>query len=118
MGLAALLVLPAGVAVAGSRLLRPELLGPAAGVAALSSIIPYSLELAALRLLPTEVFALLMSLGPALAGLAGWMVLGQRLGAGGLVAMGLVMAANAGSGWRRSGERRTGEGGETAALDG
>jgi inner membrane transporter RhtA len=65
-------------------------------VALLSSVIPYSLEIEALRRMPKNVFGVLMSLEPALAALAGLVVLGQKLGARDLVAMGLVVTASAG----------------------
>lgn len=66
-----------------------------AGVALLSSAIPYSLELEALRRIPTSVFGVLMSLEPAMAALAGWVVLDERLGSRQLVAIALVVAASA-----------------------
>jgi inner membrane transporter RhtA len=87
---------PWGIADAGSSLLEPELLVLGAAVAVLSSAIPYSLELEALRRMPRRVFGVLMSLDPALAALAGFVVLGQDLGARELVAIGLVVAASVG----------------------
>ena len=61
-----------------------------------SSVIPYSLELESLRRIPARVFGVLMSLEPAVAALAGFVVLGQALGALDLLAIGLVVAASAG----------------------
>ena len=81
MAVGALVVLPAGVIQGGSALLEPELLGSALVVAVASSVLPYSLELEALRRLPAAVFGVLMSLEPAVAALAGFAVLGQDLGA-------------------------------------
>ena len=75
----ALIALPFGILSAGSALLRPELLALGAAVAILSSTIPYALELIALRRLPAAAFAILMSLAPATAALAGWLLLGQEL---------------------------------------
>jgi inner membrane transporter RhtA len=66
-------------------------------VGMLASAIPYSLELEALRRLPTSVFGILLSLEPAIAALAGLAVLGQGLGARDVVAIALVTAASAGA---------------------
>lgn len=57
----------------------PGLLLPLAAVAVLSSVIPYSLEFAAMRRLDTQTFGVLLSLEPAVAGIAGWALLGQSL---------------------------------------
>ncbi|MBB4753395.1 EamA family transporter [Actinoplanes lobatus] len=94
MGAATLLSLPLG---ARPHLLEPVTLGLGTVVALMSSVLPYTLELRALRRLPTSTFAVLMSLGPALAVLAGWTVLGQRLSALELVAVALVIAASVGA---------------------
>jgi inner membrane transporter RhtA len=93
----AALLVPIGVADGGAALLEPELLAAGAGVAVLASAIPYTLELEALRRLPAGVFGIFMSLEPAIAALAGYVVLGQGLGARDLVAIGLVVAASAGA---------------------
>jgi len=82
---------------AGDALLQPELIAAAAVVAIASSVIPYSFELEALRLIPPRVFGVLMSLEPAVAALAGLIVLGQSLVAREWVAIALVMAASAGA---------------------
>jgi inner membrane transporter RhtA len=66
-------------------------------VAMLSSAIPYTLELEALRRLPAGVFGVLMSLEPALAATAGFIVLGEDLAAREVVAILLVVAASAGA---------------------
>jgi len=68
-----------------------------AAVALLSSAIPYSLELAALRRLPARVFGVLMSAEPAAAALAGLIVLGEHLLGREWLAIGLVVAASAGA---------------------
>jgi inner membrane transporter RhtA len=93
----AAVVLPFGVADGGGDLLRPELLAAAAVVALGSSVIPYSLDLEALRLLPARVFGVLMSLEPAVAALAGLIVLGQALAAREWLAIALVVVASAGA---------------------
>ncbi|KFC69800.1 putative inner membrane transport protein [Massilia sp. LC238] len=76
---AALFTVPVGVAHAGGSLLLPTVLAGGLAVAVLSSALPYSLEMAALARLPQRVFGILVSAGPALAALAGWVVLGERL---------------------------------------
>ena len=97
MTVAAAPLLPLGVADAGDALLRPEVLGVGAAVAVLSSAIPYSLELEALRRLSPQVFGVLMSLEPALAAVAGFAVLGQVLGGREVAGILLVVAASAGA---------------------
>jgi inner membrane transporter RhtA len=93
----ALLAAPLGIAQAGAALLEPSLLLAGAAVAIASSVIPYSLELEALRRLPARVFGILMSLEPAVAALAGLVVLGQALAPRDWLAMALVIAASAGA---------------------
>ena len=93
----AVLVAPFGIAEAGAELLAPELLGALLGVAIASSVLPYSLELEALRRLPKRVFGVLMSLEPAVAALAGFVVLDQDLALRDWVAIGLVVIASAGA---------------------
>ncbi|MFD6609952.1 DMT family transporter [Micromonospora chalcea] len=94
---AALLTLPFGLADAGGRLADPAVLGLGTALALLASVLPYSLELAALRRLPTATFAVMMSLGPAIAAVAGWLVLGQALHPVEVLAIVLVVAASAGA---------------------
>lgn len=93
---AALVPVGPGLAEGGSDLLRPEILLVGLAVALASSVIPYSLEFEALRRLRANVFGVLMSLEPALAALAGFIVLGQALSARDLVAMALVVTASVG----------------------
>lgn len=97
MVVGALVVLPAGVLQADGALLRPELLGSAIVVAILSSVVPYSLDVEALRRLPAAVFGVLMSLDPAIAALIGFLLLGQALGPVEVLAIALVVVASAGS---------------------
>jgi inner membrane transporter RhtA len=97
MAVGALLVLPAGVIQAEGALAEPDLLGSALVVALASSVLPYSLELEALRRLPEAVFGVLMSLDPAIAALAGFVVLDQDLGARKLLAIKMVVVASAGA---------------------
>jgi inner membrane transporter RhtA len=93
----ALVTLPAGVAQGGLELLAPAMLAAGAAVALASSVLPYSFELEALRLLPARVFGVLMSLEPAVAALAGLVVLGQALGGREWLAVALVVVASAGA---------------------
>ena len=97
MTVGAVTILPLGVGEAGSALLEPDLLAMAAVVALASSVIPYSLDLEALRLVPARVFGVLMSLEPAVAALAGLVVLGQALVAREWLAIALVVVASAGA---------------------
>ncbi len=95
VGAAALL--PVGVATAGGRLAAPGVLVVGLAVAVLSSALPYSLEMAALRRVTPRAFGILASLDPAVAALAGLVVLGQRLSVSELFALVAVAGANAGS---------------------
>jgi inner membrane transporter RhtA len=96
MVVAAIVPLVPGVAEAGTNLLDPATLAAGAGVALLSSVIPYSLETEALRRMPANVFGVLMSLEPAVAAVAGFLVLHQHLGTRDVLAIGLVIAASIG----------------------
>jgi inner membrane transporter RhtA len=88
---------PVGIADGGSELLVPELLLAGVAVGLLGSAIPYALELEALRTMPVGVFGVLMSLEPAVAALAGFVVLDEGLVTRELVAIALVVAASAGA---------------------
>jgi inner membrane transporter RhtA len=96
LAVAALLVLPFGAAGASAVVAKPSLLIAAGVVAMLSSLLPFVLELEALRRMPTRVFGILMSLEPAAAAVAGLTVLGQRLGPREVTALVLVSLASAG----------------------
>ncbi len=99
LGMAAgsVLVAPAGLIEGGAALLQPATLAACLGVAMLSSLVPYSLEMVALRRLRTAAFGLLMSLEPAVAALAGVLVLSEPLTATLLVALLMVITASVGS---------------------
>jgi inner membrane transporter RhtA len=94
MAVATLVPLVPGIAGAGSDLLDPRWLAIGCAVALMSSVVPYSLETEALRRLPANVFGVLMSIEPAIAAIAGWVILDQRLGARDIVAIALVTAAS------------------------
>ncbi|EYB67608.1 hypothetical protein DEIPH_ctg033orf0008 [Deinococcus phoenicis] len=104
MIVAATVTLPFGIAQAGATLLVPGVLLAGLAVAVLSSALPYSLEMAALRALPARVFGVLMSLEPAIAALSGLLFLHERLSALQWLAMLCVIAASAGI--SLSGERQ------------
>lgn len=93
---AAVLTLPLGVADAGSELLAPRVLLLGTALAVLSAVVPYSLELAALRRLPVRTVSVLTSLEPASAGLAGVLILGEDLSVVQWLALACVGAASAG----------------------
>ena len=97
MAVGTFVVLPAGLIEGGTTLVRPSVLGASFAVAMLSSLIPYTLELVALRRLSTAAFGLLMSVEPAVAALAGVVVLGQPLTAVLLVAVVMVVVASVGT---------------------
>jgi len=96
MSVAALVLIPLGVWNGGVTLLSPKVLLLGVGVAILSTIIPFSLELEALRRLPARVFGVLMSLEPAVAALVGFVVLREVTGLRALVALALIMVASGG----------------------
>jgi inner membrane transporter RhtA len=96
MAVGTVLLLPAGWAHR-SELADWGVLAAGLALAALSSAIPYSLELEALRRLPRATFGVMMSLEPAVAAAVGFVVLGQDLSVRELVAIGLVVIASAGA---------------------
>ncbi|MFJ2744220.1 EamA family transporter [Streptomyces sp. NPDC087440] len=97
MAFAALLTLPLGVLEAGGKLLDPVTLGLGAAVAVMSSVLPYTLELIALRRMPAPTFAVLMSLEPAIAAGAGFLILHQALSLVDALAIALVIGASVGA---------------------
>jgi inner membrane transporter RhtA len=94
MTIAAMLVAPVGVVTAGSALWTPDAVWLGVGIAVLSSVLPYSLELIALRRMAAHVFGILLSTEPAVAALAGLVVLGQHLSPLQLLGMACVVAAS------------------------
>ncbi|WP_408056029.1 EamA family transporter [Streptomyces luteolifulvus] len=97
MAIGALLMLPLGIAESGAKLIDPTTIALGSAVAVLSSVLPYTLELLALRRLPASTFAILMSLEPALAATAGFLILDQALSAVQAAAIALVIAASIGA---------------------
>ena len=97
MVLGAVLVAPWGIVSAGHHLRDPQLVGAGVGVGLLSSALPWSLELEALRRLPTHVFGVVLSLEPAVAALAGFVFLHEHLRLRAWLAIALVVLASAGA---------------------
>ena len=106
MAVGAVLFLPLGLAESGAKLADPVTIGLGAAVAMLSSVLPYTLELLALRRLPAGTFAILMSLEPAIAATAGFLVLDQALSTAQALAIALVIAASMGAVRTQVGRRR------------
>jgi inner membrane transporter RhtA len=96
MAIAALAVAPVGLR-AGSALVQPHVLGIGLLVALLAGLVPFSLELVALRTVRPRVFGVLMSLSPVAATVSGAVLLGERLGAAQLLAMAMVVLASVGA---------------------
>ncbi|UOQ50730.1 EamA family transporter [Hymenobacter cellulosivorans] len=94
---AALPVLPFGVGSGGLLALTPHLLLLAGLLALFSSVLPFSLEMQALRTMPTRTFSILMSLEPAAAALSGWLLLGENLTVAQWLAVLFIVVASAGS---------------------
>ncbi len=90
-------IAPFAIGIAGERLLDPRLLALGAVVGVLSSVVPYSLEMLALRTMPPRVFGILMSLEPAVAAAIAAVLLQEWLTPPQLVAMGCVVAASVGA---------------------
>ena len=109
MTVGAVITVPFGIASAGPVIFRPNILLLGAAVALLSSTIPYTLELIALRRLPSATFSILMSLSPAIATTAGFLILGQKFTGVAFVAIGLVIAASIGAVLSASRAARPGE---------
>lgn len=97
IAIGALVAVPIGFIHAGSALLSPALLPLGIGVAILSSILPYSLEMIALTRLPARTFSVLLSLEPAVAALVGAVLLGERLSVTQWVAVVAIITASAGA---------------------
>jgi inner membrane transporter RhtA len=97
MTVGALVLLPFGALGALQVASRPHLMLIAVGTAVLASVVPYTLELAAMRRAPRRVFGILLSLEPGVATLAGWVLLGQRTPPAAIAAIALVVLASAGA---------------------
>ena len=90
-------LLPLGIISGGFSRLEPRFLLAGLGVAILSSAIPYTFELEALKKLPIRVFGVLMSLEPAIATVLGFIILQERLEFRAIAAVALVTLASVGA---------------------
>ena len=99
LGVAALIVLPIALldGAVGSIVAEPGVLLGGLTLAAFSSAIPYTLELLAMRRIPSATYGVLMSLEPAVAAIVGFLLLGQVLAPGDVGAIALVGVASAGA---------------------
>ena len=97
MSTAALVILPFGVSTAGAALLAPSVLLLGLGVALVSSALPYSLEMIALRHIPKRTFGVLLSVEPAIGALAGLVILHEQLSPMQWLAIGCIIAASIGA---------------------
>jgi inner membrane transporter RhtA len=97
MAVSAVLTAPFGIVDGGTDLLEPEVLLIGIAVGVLSSALPFTLELEAMRRLPSSVFGVMMSLEPAVAATVGLVLLGQGIVPVEVVAILLVVAASAGA---------------------
>jgi inner membrane transporter RhtA len=94
---ASLVVVPFGVAHAGASLLDPRILAAGVGIAIVSSAIPMSLEMMALKRLPSQTFGIMVSLEPAVASLLAMLLLGEHLTGHQWLAIGFIVLASIGS---------------------
>ena len=94
---ATLPVLPFGIASSNLQVLTPHVLLLGGLLAVFSSILPFSLEMKALRSLPTRTFSILMSLEPVAAALSGWLLLNEQLTVGQWVAVSFIVIASTGA---------------------
>lgn len=97
LSMAAITVVPFGIWHAGNALWQPQILLAGLVVGAISSAIPISLEMVALKRLTPGAFGVMTSMEPAVAALLGLLVLNEQLTAPQWLAIGLVMCAAAGS---------------------
>lgn len=97
MVVAAIVAAPMGlIASDGSGLMEGSVWFIALGVALLSSAIPYSLEMTALKKLPTQTFGILTSMEPAISAVSGYLFLAEHLSLVQMLAIGAIIAASIG----------------------
>ncbi len=96
VAIATIVIAPLGISSGGAALLNPHVLLTGVGIAILSSVIPFSLELEALRRLPSRVFGVLMSIEPAVATLIGFLILREMIGLREILAIALIVSASTG----------------------
>ena len=103
--IAAIIVVPIGVAEAGARLFSVAALPYGLAIALLSSALPYTLEMVALTRLPARTFGILMSIEPAFGALAGWVMLHEQLSAVQWTAIAMIILASVGTSWTATAQR-------------
>ena len=103
--IASIIVVPVGIAAAGTRLLSPAALPYGLAIALLSTALPYTLEMIALTRLPARTFGILMSIEPVFAALVGWVMLRERLAAVQWLAIGMIILASIGTTWTVTAQR-------------
>ena len=96
VAVATVVITPLGISSGGTALLEPRVLLTGVGIAILSSVIPFSLEMEALRRLPSRVFGVLMSIEPAVATVIGFIVLREAIGLREILAIALIVCASVG----------------------
>jgi len=97
--IASIIVVPAGIATAGTALFSVQVLPYGLAIALLSTAFPYTLEMIALTRLPARTFGILMSIEPVFAALIGWAMLRERLSATQWLAITLIILASLGTTW-------------------
>jgi inner membrane transporter RhtA len=95
MVVASLFIVPLGVVHADASMLTPAIVMTGLVIAVLSSAVPYSLEILALRGLPQGLFGMFSSAAPAVSALAGMLILGERLKQMQWLAIGCIVLASA-----------------------
>jgi inner membrane transporter RhtA len=105
--IASIIVVPIGVAEAGTRLLSAAALPYGLAIALLSTALPYTLEMIALTRLPARTFGILMSIEPVFAALIGWVMLHEQLAVLQWTAIGMIILASIGTTWTATAQRTT-----------
>jgi inner membrane transporter RhtA len=103
--IAAVIVVPVGIAEAGATLLTPAALPYGLAIALLSTALPYTLEMIALTRLPARTFGILMSVEPVFGALFGWVMLHEALTAGQRIAIAMIILASIGTTWTAAARR-------------
>ena len=107
MVVAGLLLMPLGLATSAGDLLDLGVVPPILAVALLSTVIPYSVDYAALRRISASLYAVLISLDPAVSALVGLVILDERIGTLGSIAIVMICMGSLGATWSK---RRRAEG--------
>jgi inner membrane transporter RhtA len=104
---AAIVVVPVGWQHAGAALLSPSILALGLGIALVSSAVPISVEMVALKRLSKSAYGTMVSMEPAVAALVAWVLMSERLSASQWLAIGLIMGASIGSAWSLASAQRS-----------